>query len=534
VGLARATMAGVRLLSLAVAAGAILSLALIASTIAAGPPLHLERFREPTWVLYGALALFAVARPRPRAFASEALERAGRALGSPRFFPTLMVVLLLTYSLVSVTTHLAFKTFSHDFGIFDEALEWSLRGSLLHSPILGRGFLTEHFSPILLLLVPLHALWRSPWLLVAAHGILLWSAVFPLRALLTSEGVSPRTTNLACLVYLTNPITASALSYGFHVEAFLPVTLFWLFLAHRRGLAWAYWALLPCALAIKEDVGIYLVGLAIWQVFAERRVARGVATGAVALLWVGLVLFVLTPRLLGATEGYRFFGRWSVWGFDPWSAFLGMVSRPDRLGLALLAPTYLLFFWRLVATPALSRWGWLLILLPWTISATSDSHQQRTLGLYYGLPLLAFSALASAAGLAGEWGRRLLASRWAPLLACLAVVLNVAHFTIPRVPAERPAFLDALARIPPGATVQAMSCFVPVVGYDRDRAPLMPGDSLRAEFVLLRTDETTWPFSAPRAQSLADDAVDSGRYNALYRQGTFLVLRRRDAAGHSG
>src|SRR4029077_19218288 len=77
-GLQAALLRVVRILSLVIAAGALLTLAFIVAQVAQHTPLQLHRFREPTWALHGALVLFALARPNPGAFLSRAVERVAR------------------------------------------------------------------------------------------------------------------------------------------------------------------------------------------------------------------------------------------------------------------------------------------------------------------------------------------------------------------------------------------------------------------------------------------------------------------------
>jgi uncharacterized membrane protein len=516
-----------RILALAIAGGAILALVAITLGIPAALGVRLVRFREPTWVLWGALALFAVSRGQPRAYLRDAAANAGSILGSAPFFMRMAAASLGFYLLVSIRVHLSFHTFSHDFSIFDESLWWSHHGRFLYSPVLGRGYLTEHFSPILAALVPVHALFPSPFVLVAANALLLWAAVFPLRALLDSLDLPRATRNLACLVYLANPITTAALDYGFHVEAFLPVVVFGLYAAHRLGRAWAYGALLVAALAIKEDVGLYLVGLGAFLFLAEKRCPRGIVTAAAGLAWSLLVLAVITPRLAGGAEEYRFLSRWEAWGHGRAGVLAGMASHPVTLLVAVATATYVLFFYRLLFTPFFSRWGWTLFAIPWVVGATSGSRPQATLGLYYGLPLLSFAAIAAAHGLASGEGKRIRGGAWAPTLAALAVALNVAHFTIQPIPPERAALLAALKQIPPDASVQAMPALYTVLPYERSKTVLMPEDSLNADYVALRSDTTAWPFSREQVERLAEGAIASGTYEARFFGGTFLLLRRR-------
>ncbi|HEU4765679.1 MAG TPA: DUF2079 domain-containing protein [Candidatus Eisenbacteria bacterium] len=527
----------VRVLALGIAAAALLVLVAITLGIPTALGVPLTRFREPTWALWAALALFVTAHERPRESWRRAAGRAVSVLESRPFFGRMAAAALALHLLVSVRVHLSFHTFSHDFSMFDESLWWSHHGRFLYAPVLGRSYLTEHFSPILALLVPLHALFSSPWMLVVANAALLGAAVFPLRTLLDALGLPPAARNVTCLVYLTSPITASALDYGFHVESFLPLLVFALYAAHLRGPAWAYAILLVASLAIKEDVGLYLAGFGAFLFVAEKRRARGALTAAAGLAWVLLVVLVVGPRLAGATGEYRFLSRWASWGSGIGGILGGMASHPGAVLLALIAPAYLLFFWRLIFTPFFSRWGWLLFVIPWGLGATSSSRPQATLGLYYGLPLLAFAGLAAARGVAAvqetrsssepgsALGRRLAAL--APALAAIAVALNVAHFTVQPIPQERDAVLTEIRRIPPGATVQAMPTLYPDLRYEQPKTVLMPGDSLMAQYILLRTDTTAWPFSTEQVNTLTDRAVASGAYRARFDRGGFRVLMRR-------
>jgi uncharacterized membrane protein len=516
-----------RILAMALAAAAVAVLLGIVFGIPAQLGTPLIRFREPTWVLWGALALFALAREHPATYLSAVVGRAGAILGSRAFYGRMTAVLLGMFVLVAIRTHLSFHTFSHDFSVFDESLYQSNRGRFLYSPVLGRSFLAEHVSPILALLVPLHRLFPTPYLLIIMNAVLLWAAVLPLRSILDSLGVSRVTRNIACLVYLANPITIAALDYGFHIEVLLPVTVLGMYAVHLRGLTWAYAALLLGALAIKEDVALYLIGLGAFLFVAERRRAQGVLTIAAAATYLVAVFLLLRPVLADGTQDYKFLYRWAAWGTSPLSILTGMISHPFALVAALAATSYVLFFYRLLFFPFFTGWGWLLFAIPWVLGATSGLSQQATLGLYYGIPLLSFAAIAAAHGLASSRGRRLLASGAAPWMAAAAIVLNVAHFTVHPVPPERPSFLVGVGRIPRSSTIQAMPALYPTVDYDRPKSVLLRGASLTADYVLLRSQSTVWPFSNEDVRQLAERAVRSGQYERAYHQGTFTILRRK-------
>ena len=206
-----------------------------------------------------------------------------------------------------------------------------------------------------------------------------------------------------------------------------------------------------------------------------------------------------------------------VWGF---------ATHPVHFLRALFAWTYLKFFASLLFVPFFPPLGWVLFLVPWALPATSMFAQQATLGLYYGIPLLAFSAIAATFGLVSAVFHRLKSSRLALAAACLAVMLNVSHLSYPEIPRSRARFLHDLAAIPDTAAVQAMSCFYPVLGYRREKSLIRQGTEVTGEYAVLRTDGTAWPLPPGEAQRIVDRAFASGRYENLSTVKNFYIMSR--------
>ena len=512
--------------ALALALASLALLALVALNLTHVGSFHLKRFRELTWVLYGTLAVFALARRDPASFAREWAGRLHAILEHPRFFPVMSGVMLVLYLLAAWTQHLSFHTFSHDFSMIDEALVWRPDRPLLYSPVLGRSFLTEHFSPILALLVPIHAAVPSPYLLVALQPVALWGSGVVLRSILARIGVSSATANLACLVYWNHAVQIAALLYLFHMECFLPLFVFAMVLHYKRGSVWKCAAATGLALMIKEDVGLYVAAFGLYVALVDRRRTWGFLTTAVGLAWTAFAVGVAMPAIGAGGGGYSFLSRWSAWGNGMHGVALGFLTHPIQLARALVTWTYLKFFTALLYTPFLTGAGWLLFLVPWVVPATSGFMQQATLGLYYGTPLLAFSAVAGAFGLVSAVFRRLASSRLALGAACVAVVLNVSHLSYPEIPRSRARFLHDLEAVPDTAAVQAMSCFFPVLGYRREKSLIRSGSDVTADYAVLRTDGTPWPLLPGEAQGIVDRALESGRYENRSSVKNFYILRR--------
>ncbi len=506
------------------AAGSVL-LALVAVNQARFGSVHFVRFREITLSIEIALVLALVLRRHPRAALGAWAVRLERLLESPRFFHAASVAMLALFVLSALTQHWAFRTSSHDFSMIDEALDRSLHGPFLFSPVLGRSFLSEHFSPILALLVPLHALFRTPYLLILIQPLALWASGVVLRDVLRDQGVPASLAALACVIYWNHARMVSTLDYLFHMECLLPLGLFVLFRLRKHAGAWFGLALV-LTLSIKEDVGLYVAGIGMWMALAERRRALGVVTALISLAWsIAAVQFAI-PALAGGAS-YAFADRWSHWGHGWGGILAGFASRPASLARALFAAPYVRFFASLLLLPFASRWGWTIVMAPWILNATSSLGVQSGLSLYYGIPLLACAAIAAALAMAPASPARSLPRATGLGLAALAIVLDVSHLSFPTIPRERGAVLRAIAAIPETSLVQLMPCFDPVAGYDRRKVLLFPGEDLVAPHVVLRTEDTTWPFTAAAVESLADVATRSGKYRDRAAFPGFRVLERR-------
>lgn len=317
---------GLRAGCLAVAAGAAVVVFLVLGNVAQ-PTLGLHRLREPSLVLWGGLALFVLLHPAPVTHWHRWRARLGAALDHPACYPAIAGVMLAVFLTSAASRHLAFYTGSHDFSMIDEALYQSHRGRLLYSPVLERSFLSEHFSPILLLLIPLHALAPTPWLLVLAQPVVLWASGLLLRATLVEAGVAGGIANLALLAYLNHSGLVSALEFPVHMESALPLLVLALYRAARRGRLVSCWAAATLALAVKEDVGLYLAGFGAWLALAERRRRLGIATAAAGLAWTLLATQWVIPAF--APPGGVGFRPRSVEPLGP-----GPARHPDRDGHA--------------------------------------------------------------------------------------------------------------------------------------------------------------------------------------------------------
>jgi len=501
-------------------------LPLIALNLARFGDLALTRFRGPTYVLWAAVVVVVLARVDPRSAAIGFTARVRDLFSKPRFFPAMAGVGLAVYVLAAATQYLSFHTFSHDLSIFDESLYNTVRGNFLYSSVLGRNFFSQHFSPTLLLLLPLYMAGAKTVVLVVVHPVILWAAVLVLRDAAKACNLTPEVQNLVCLVYLCHPIAVHTLSYVFHIEALLPLLVFSAWAAYRRNRLTLFWLVLVLMLGIKEDVGIYVAGLGLYILLGRRRPVLGALVCVAGIAWTWMAVSVALPAFGGSDGQYAFLSRWGQWGDSIFGVVWGWITHPLAFALCLVNTRIVKYLACLVFLPLVGRWTWLLIAGPWIVNATSAMEIQSRLGLYYGIPFLAFGLVASIEVLRGDAGGSQLVRKWAPALAAVAIVLNVANFTFPEVPRCRPAVVEAIRAIPKDARVAAMPCLYPVFDRTMDTALIWPRRPSDADFEVLRTDHTTRPFTPTEVKRHIERRLESGRWEAWFEVEDFVILRR--------
>jgi uncharacterized membrane protein len=518
-GLIRFVFGGIGLAALA-------ALALIALNLAQFGDISLTRFRGPTYALWIATGICVCARTHPRRAIIGIARRVHDVLLDRRFFWVMATSGLILYVLAALTQYLSFHVSSHDLSIFDESLYNTVRGRFMYSQVLDRCFFSEHFSPVLLVLLPMYAVAASPPVLVLVHALILWAAVLVLRAAVEAAGLGTEIQNLTCLVYLSHPIAVKTLNYAFHVEAMLPVAFFAAYLFYRRNQHAAYWICLLFLLGVKEDVGLYVVGFGLYLALGEKRRRVGGLTAAAGLAWTWLTVSWVIPAFDVAGWDHMLASRWGHWGSSPAGVVWGWLTHPLVFLLSLLNTKVVKYLACLLFLPFAGRWTWLLVAMPWVLNATSALQSQRQLDLHYGVPLLAFGLVASIEALRGPAGRSLTVRAWAPVLVAAAVVFNVAHFTYPEIPRCRPKVLDAIRSIPEGSRIAAMPCLYPVLSRTADRTLLLPGAAAEGEYELIRVADTTWPFTPDEIQDRVRRLLASRRWEVLFEEGGFVILRR--------
>jgi uncharacterized membrane protein len=425
--------------------------------------------------------------------------------------------------LFKVTQHLAFQTSAFDFSLFHYAIHNTLEGRFLHAFGIDRNFFSEHFSPLLLALVPIYAVARSPFTLLVVQGIVSAAAAVPLFLIARHSGLGRWTALLVALVFLNHKIFWRAFVYDFHIEMFAPLMVFGAFLALlRRSWGWFYLFVI-LTLAIKEEMAAVALALAVAVVVVDRHAWRhALAAGALAVSWAVIAFrFIIPGSYSEPATTSHFVDRWAHLGGSYGDILLGLFANPALVARAITSePAREIYasFWFL---PILDPILLLLAAAAFLLHLASNYEVESSLGVYYALPgtTLLFIALARALGVVARAAGTRAAFATALLLF---LAYPGCKWCKPVTDRDR---LEArmLASIPADARVSAQSPLVPHLPPS-DGVRMFP-DTARAELIALDLERGSWPLEPDAYEAAVRSLLRAGRYGVVDHRDGIVFLR---------
>ncbi|MEM9923676.1 MAG: DUF2079 domain-containing protein [Cyanobacteria bacterium P01_D01_bin.50] len=253
---------------------------------------------------------------------------------------------------------------------FQSSLSSSLSTNVVHAAEFPKVYyhrLGQHFTPALLLWLPIYALFPNAATLavllvalITAGGLMLY--------VLARQYLEPR---LAVMItgsyYAANAVIGPTLC-NFHDVSQIPLFIFTLLLAMEKRWWWLFWLMAGLILLVREDAGVGLFGVGVYMVLSKRFPRAGLAVCSLSFGYMLLLTNVIMP-LFSEDISKRFmlerFGQY-VDGDEATTLDIiwGIISNPFRLVVELVTPVdrtirYLLGQWLPLAfIPAIAPASW--------------------------------------------------------------------------------------------------------------------------------------------------------------------------------
>lgn len=220
----------------------------------------------------------------------------------------LTVVVAVVYFLLGLYKYYAMQCGLWDFGIYDSMLSIAANDGIWMRDYRGGWF--DHFSPVVLLLVPFYKLYDHPVWLIALQAAAM-AAAAPLLYLTARryfrQGAFPF---LVTAMYCLNPYYSRMALYDFHIECLFAPLLFAAFFCYARNRFNWMTLLLAAAPLIKEDFVVPAAAAGLLLLSRRRTRFHGGIVFAAALFWTFFVLKIYYPHILGTA--YWHYGRFEL------------------------------------------------------------------------------------------------------------------------------------------------------------------------------------------------------------------------------
>ena len=291
---------------------------------------------------------------------------------------------------LGLTLHRHFSFYSsYDQGIFNQVFWNSIHGNLFQStlssqlstnvihsgevPYVGYHRLGQHFTPALLLWLPIYYLFPHPATLTVLQAAFVTAAGLILYALARVH-LEPAIASLITIsFYGANAVIGPTLG-NFHDISQIPLFVFSLLLAMEKRCWWLFWVLVICVLAVREDSGITLFGVGAYLILSRRYPRIGIAVCLASALYV-LTLTNLIMPLFSDDVSKRFmlenFGQYAEGDqASTLEIIVNMITNPGLLIKELFTPfgdtfKYLLGQWLPLAfVPIFAPGAWAISLFP--------------------------------------------------------------------------------------------------------------------------------------------------------------------------
>ena len=464
----------------------------------------------------------------------------------------------ILFGALALVRHWTFHSTASDLAVFDQVLWNTIHGRFMESTLsLARcephSFFGDHFSPALLLLLPLYVIVPHPETLIVVQTVALALGVWPIyllaRRFLRSSG--QRLVWVAAYL-LSAPLSFIAL-YDFHeiTLAVAPLGFAMYFLATRRAAPMVLCLL--AALLAKEEVALIGIGFGLALAFQGRlRWSAAVIAGSI-------VAFVVTLKVIipafAAGAPYQYLGRYASLGRDEAEIARTLLLNPLR-ALSVLGKGevgskvvfVLSLFGPGLGLAVRSKWALIPSVIPLGYLMLSDYGGQHTLHNQYGAPLIPLALGASILGVAalGERWRGRVTRGVVFSTLFLAFTFGGLPFSInfadaflrgepDRAPSGQPVlardaryepFLSAVRAIPADAAVSSRDFFTTQIPQRRFNYNLVGLDVCDARYVIL--DYAAPSVNRDLAKHLADvEAIKALGFEEIATGEGLSLLRRR-------
>jgi uncharacterized membrane protein len=444
------------------------------------------------------------------------------------------------YIALSVLRHESYHSFGFDLGLFNQVFWNTTQGRMFESTMsqalpVPHSLLGDHFSPVILILMPFYFAFPHPETLLVLQTLALALGAWPvylLAKLKLPAGYAP----LWVLAYLLFVPLAYINLYDFHEVAFSVAPLGFALYYLERGRRGLFLLSLLFTFLVKEEMALIGIGFGAYVLLGKRDWKLGLGVLAGSLLAFAAVIQLVIPFFAGG-HSYPYIGlRYAQVGGSPGGILRTLVTDPLRIARALLQPKKIYFLVAIVGPvlglSALAGWASLVLLPTLGYLLLSNYEPQYSFTSQYSAPLIPLVVGTSILALA-----RLRESAHRPVMAAVVVSSLVFSWAFGDMPFSRKfdpslysaqsryaSFVPQLTQIAPDARVSAENGLPSHLSERRYIYDYGLEGVQDAEWVVLDYEGTNYNLAVFQAQVAS---VEAAGYNEVASGYGLALLRKR-------
>lgn len=223
---------------------------------------------------------------------------------SQKYLGLSIVIFIVFFIALAVKRYYYYDYNNADLSIFNQTLFNTLHGRWFQETLTINNYFADHFSPILILLLPFYAIKPSPFILLVLQIIITALSAWPIYCLVKYITKHNVFSYLAGLLWLVNPLVHRQVMYEFHTLHIMMFLFFWSFYFYQtKKIRWfAVFGFL--ALLAREDVALIFLGLALFDFFVQKNYRRSAIIFFVSLLYFIFAIFVI--KEFSPSDNYKF------------------------------------------------------------------------------------------------------------------------------------------------------------------------------------------------------------------------------------
>lgn len=314
----------------------------------------------------------------------------------------LIILFVLIFTLLSFGRHDALKSYLNDIGVYDQAIWNTLHGNFFKASsimVAEKNYLAAHFSPILVIFLPLYLIWANPKWFLFLQALAVGLSALPIYWFAKEKSKNYYFSFVFLASYLIYPVLSNGILYDFHevvlAAVFASFALYYL----ERGRDRPFLAFSVLLALSQEHLALLVFMMGLYLAFVKKRLKFGLIVAFLALSYFGFVVFVLMPffsstgQLAHLLNDPVYGARYGWLGKNMPEIVKNILSHPDAVFKALVSRPRLDYLFRLVApvfSLALFSWPILFILPLLAINLLSANGMMFNVFFYHSAVLSPF------------------------------------------------------------------------------------------------------------------------------------------------